>query len=314
MSYASSRIRTSNLFALLCLISFTAPAQIRTNLMAEAGTANLPSQRLGVDDLIAISVYDSPELTRTLRIETDGSIHLPLLKNGIPASGILPVQLESDIADALKSEQILVDPVVKVTVVEYHSRPIAVMGAVKKPVTFQSVGTVTLLDALARAEGLTETAGTEILVTRADQVERIPVKRLMKDADPSVNFLLHGGEEIRVPEAGKIFVVGNVKRPGAFPVRDTADESVLKMIALSEGLSPYASKMAYIYRRDDSGSKKEIPIELDKIMQRKSPDVTLQIDDLLYIPDNKTRRATMTALDRITMFGASTASGLLIWH
>ena len=111
---------------------------------------------------------------------------------------------------ALKSEQILVDPFVKVTVVEYHSRPISVMGAVHKPVTFQSIGKVTLLDALARAEGLTNEAGSEILFTRGGLVERIPLKTLMKDADPAVNYELHGGEEIRVPEAGKIFVVGNV--------------------------------------------------------------------------------------------------------
>ena len=158
--------------------------------MAEAGKANLPSQRLGVDDLLAVSVYDAPELTRTVRVETDGTIHLPLLKNGIAASGIFPGQLETSIVGELKSEQILVDPFVKVTVVEYHSRPIAVMGAVKRPVTFQSVGTVTVLDALARAEGLSETAGTEILLTRSEQVERIPVKRLMKDADPAVNYVL----------------------------------------------------------------------------------------------------------------------------
>jgi polysaccharide export outer membrane protein len=291
-----------------------AQPQLRTNLMTEAGVANLPAQRLGVDDLLAVSVYDAPEFTRTVRVETDGAIHLPLLKNGIPAAGIFPGQLESSLVDEFKSEQILVDPFVKVTVVEYHSRPIAVMGAVKKPVTFQAVGTVTLLDALARAEGLTETAGTEILLTRNGEVERIPVKRLMKDADPSLNYVLHGGEEIRVPEAGRIFVVGNVHKPGAFPVRDSADETVLKMIALSEGLSAYAAKTAYVYRKDESGTKKEIPVDLDKIMQRKSPDVTLQIDDLLYVPDNKSRRATMTAIDRITMFGASTASGLLIWH
>jgi polysaccharide biosynthesis/export protein len=304
-----------HLFFIAILASVcAAQVTIRPNLMTEAGTANLPSQRLGIDDLLAISVYDAPEFTRTVRVETDGAIHLPLLKNGIAAAGIFPGQLESSIVSEFKSEQILVDPFVKVTVVEYHSRPIAVMGAVKKPVTFQCVGKVTLLDALARAEGLSETAGTEILLTRADQVERIPVKRLIKDADPSLNYVLHGGEEIRVPEAGKIFVMGNVKKPGAFPVRDSADETVLKMIALSEGLSPYAAKVAYIYRKDEAGVKKEIPVELDKIMQRKSPDVTLQIDDLFYIPDNKSRRVTMTAIDRITMFGASTASGLLIWH
>ncbi len=296
------------------LLAGSAFAQFRPNLMEEAGKANLPAQKLGVDDLIAVSVYDAPELTRTVRVETDGTIHLPLLKNGIDASGIFPRQLETAIAEALKDEQILVDPVVKVTVAEYHSRPIAVMGAVRKPLTFQAVGVVTLLDALANAEGLTEVAGTEILLTRSDKTERIPVKRLIKDADPEVNYTLHGGEEIRVPEASKIFVVGNVKKPGAFPIRDGSEESVLKMIALAEGLMPYAAKIAYVYRRDESGVKTEIPIELDKIMQRKAPDVTLRVDDLLYIPDNKTRRATMTALDRIALFGASTGSGLLIWH
>jgi polysaccharide export outer membrane protein len=302
------------LFCIALVSIAAAQPQIRPNLMMEAGTANLPAQRLGVDDLLAISVYDAPEFTRTVRVETDGTIHLPMLPKGIAAAGIFPGQLESSIADALKSGQILVDPFVKVTVVEYHSRPIAVMGAVKMPVTFQCVGTVTLLDALARAQGLTETAGTEILLTRVDQVERIPVKRLMKDADPALNYVLHGGEEIRVPEAGKVFVVGNVHKPGAFPIRDSADETVLKMIALSEGLTPYSGKIAYIYRKDETGVKKEIPVELDKIMQRKSPDVALVVDDLLYIPDNKNRRVTMTAIDRITMFGASTASGILIWH
>jgi polysaccharide export outer membrane protein len=298
----------------LVLLSMAAFAQIRPNLMEDAGKTNLPAQRLGVDDLVAVSVYDAPELTRTARVEADGTIHLPLLKNGVAAAGIYPGQLETSIAEALKTEEILVDPVVKVTVVEYNSRPIAVMGAVKKPLTFQAVGMVTLLDALAHAEGLTNDAGTEILLTRGDSVERIPVKRLMKDADPAVNFVLHGGEEIRVPEAGKIFVVGNVHKPGAFPVRDAADNSVLKLVALSEGLLPYAGKLAYVYRRDGSGGKKEMPIELEKIMQRKSPDVPLEVDDLLYIPDNKNRRTTMTVIDRITSFGASTASGVLIWH
>jgi polysaccharide export outer membrane protein len=232
-----------------------------------------------------------------------------LLKEGVQAAGVLPRDLEANIAAALKAGQILVDPFVKVTVVEYHSRPISVMGAVHKPVTFQSIGKVTLLDALARAEGLTTDAGTEVLITRGTVVERISVKKLMKDADPALNYELHGGEEIRVPEAGKIFVVGNVKKPGAFPVRDASDNSVLRMVALSEGLLPFASKEAYIYR-----DKKEIPVELEKIMQRKAPDVVLETDDVFYVPDNKSRRTTFTVIDRITAFGSATASGLLIWH
>ena len=298
----------------ISLLAFAQTRPLQPSLMEDAGKENLPSQKLGVDDLVAVSVYDAPELTRTARVEEDGTIHLPLLKEGVQAAGLLPRQLETAIAVSLKLEQILVDPFVKVTVVEYHSRPISVMGAVHRPVTFQSVGKVTLLDALARAEGLTNDAGTEVLVTRGGLVSRIPLKKLMKDADPSVNYELHGGEEVRVPEAGKIFVVGNVRKPGAFAVRDATDNSVLRMVALSEGLLPFAAKEAYIYRRDEKGAKQEIPVALEKIMQRKSPDVNLESDDVFYVPDNKTRRTTFTVIDRITAFGAATASGLLIWH
>jgi polysaccharide export outer membrane protein len=185
---------------------------------------------------------------------------------------------------------------------------------VRKPVTFQADGVVTLLDALARAEGLTDDAGAEILVTQNDAVQHIAVKQLLNQADPGVNLRLTGNEEVRVPVAGKIFVLGNIHKPGAFPVRDPADNTVLKMVALSEGLMPFSMKIAYIVRRQEGEKPREIPIELSKIMERKSPDVPLEVGDILYVPDNKTRRSTMSIIDRVAGFGASTASGVLIWH
>jgi polysaccharide biosynthesis/export protein len=299
---------------LLCAVCVAAVAQVRPSLMEEVGKANLPALELHAGDLIAVSVYDAPELTRTIRVEPDGSIHLPLLAEGVKASGLMPRELEAELANALKSEEILVDPVVKITVVEYHSRPISVMGAVRKPVTFQADGAVTLLDALSRAEGFTDDAGPEILVTQNDQVRHIAVKALLSGADPALNLRLAGNEEVRVPEAGKIFVLGNIRKPGGFPVRDPADSTVLKMVALSEGLMPFSEKLAYIIRRQGGEQPQEIPIELAKIMERKSPDVPLEIGDILYVPDNKTRRSTMNILDRLAGFGASTASGVLIWH
>jgi polysaccharide export outer membrane protein len=281
--------------------------------MEDVGKSNLPQQTIGANDLIAVSVYDAPELTRTIRVESDGVISLPLLKSPVQAEGLLPKTLETVIADALKADEILVDPIVKVTIVEYYSRPISIAGAVRKPITFQAVGKVTLLEAIAKAEGLSADAGLEILVSQPDQlVRRVPVKALIDAADPETNIQLHGGEEIRVPEAGKIYVVGNVKKPGAFPVRDSADTSVLKVLALAEGLMPYAFRQAYIYRRDpDSVSKKEIPIELDKIMKRKSPDVPLEANDILYIPDNTGKRATMTALEKFFLTGSALGAALV---
>jgi len=288
-----------------------------------SGAGNLPLQKIGPNDLVALSVYQAPEFTRTVRVGAEGRLRLPMVKQTIRAEGLLPSELEAAVAEALIHEQILVDPVVTISIVEYHSRPISVAGAVKKPTTFQAIGAVTLLDALTRSEGLTQDAGPEILVTRRQPgpdgdlvslVQRIPVSGLIDAADPELNLRLYGGEEIRVPEAGRIFVVGNVKKPGSYPVKDASDTTVLKMLALSEGLAPFAGKQAYIYRREDgTGTKNEIAIELRHIMDRKAPDVPLQPQDILYIPDNRGRRISLTALERAIAFGTATASGVLIW-
>ena len=307
----------------MCLAAVYAPAGLEAQETAAPVTSNLPEQRIGSNDLIALSVYGAPEYNRTVRVSADGMIRLPMLKAPLRAQGKLPAELEELIGATLQSEQILVEPVVSVTMVEYHSRPISIAGAVKKPTTFQAVGAVTLLDALARAEGLSEAAGAEILVTRHQTgtdgetlalVQRIPVKGLIDAADAELNLSLHGGEEIRVPEVGRVFVVGNVRKPGAFIIQDTSESTVLKMLALSEGLMPFASKQAYIYRREGAnGGKNEIPLELNRILERKSPDVPLLPNDVLYIPDNHGRRVTMSAIDRILGFGSTTASGLLIY-
>ncbi|MCU1262029.1 MAG: polysaccharide export protein [Bryobacterales bacterium] len=282
-------------------------------------SANLQVQKIGANDLISISVYDCPELTRTYRIAANGQIHLPMLKARIDAAGLLPGELEEKIAAALDREQIMIRPVVTVTVAEYASRPISVAGAVKNPLKFQAVGNVTILDAIARAGGLSPDAGAEILLTGAKTAEgtaplvrRIQVKGLIDEADASLNVALAGGEEVRVPEAGKIFVVGNVKKPGAYSAGGKSDCTILKALAYAEGLAPFAFGTAYIYRQDDGG-KHNIPVELGRIMARKSPDITLLPNDILYIPDNVTRRHTVGALEKALGFGTSTASGLLIW-
>ena len=127
------------------------------------------------------------------------------------------------------------------------------------------------------------------------------------------NLRLSGGEEVRVPEAGKVFVVGNVKRPGAFTVEDGAETSILKMLALAEGLAPFAGKQAFIYRREASGSKNEIPIELSKIMERKAPDAPLLANDVLYIPDNRNKRLGLAILEKLLLFGGTAGATALIY-
>jgi len=285
-------------------------------------TANLPAQKIGPRDLIAIQVYDSPELTRTVRIGADGFVRLPMLKQKIKAEGLMPTDLEAVVATALQDEGIIVDPFVTITVAEYSSRPISVAGAVKMPLTFQASSPVTLLEAITRAGGLSSETGSEILISKTQPgpngeqtslIQRVPVKALIDAADPDANIRLTGGEEVRVPEAGKVFVVGNVKKPGAFAVQDGGETSVMKMLAVAEGLAPFAGKQAFIYRREGNGAKNEIPIELSKIMERKAPDATLLPNDVLYIPDNRNKRLGLATLERILMFGTTVGAGALIY-
>jgi polysaccharide export outer membrane protein len=298
-------------------------SQSRSPSAEPSVTGNLPAQKIGPNDLLSISVYGAPELTRTVRVSAEGFLRLPMLKQKVEAKGLMPSDLEEKIATALKAEEILVQPVVTVNIAEYHSRPISVAGAVKFPLTFQALGKTTLLEALTRAQGLTVDAGTEILVTRppltpggAPLVERIPVKGLIDAADPALNVMLEGGEEVRVPQIGRIFVVGNVKHPGAFKIEDGFGLTVLKALAMAEGLMPFSTKQVFVYRHSDSASpqaQQEVPIELRKILDRKLPDVALSANDILYIPDNRSARMTMTTIDRAIGFASSTASGLLIY-
>jgi polysaccharide biosynthesis/export protein len=284
---------------------------------------NLPAQKIGPNDLLSISVYGAPELTRTVRVSAEGYLRLPMLKQKVEAKGQMPSDLEEAIATALSAEQILVDPVVTVTIAEYHSRPISVAGAVKLPITFQAVGKTTLLEALTRAQGLSTDAGTEIVVTRPAltpggmvRVERIPLKGLIDAADPALNVTLEGGEEVRVPQIGRVFVVGNVKHPGAFKIEDGFGLTVLKALAMAEGLTPFSTKEAYIYRHSDPSSpdaQQEVAIDLRKILDRKVPDVALSANDIFYIPDNRSARVAMTTIERAVGFMSNTASGVLIY-
>ena len=88
----------------------------------------------------------------------------------------------------------------------------------------------------------------------------------------------------------------------------------LKALAMSEGLLPYATADAYIYRREAMGNRNEIPIPLKRIIQRKSPDVPLLADDVLYIPDHAGKRAVAKTIQTLTSFGVGTLSGILVWH
>jgi polysaccharide biosynthesis/export protein len=313
VSYA--RMKTLRFVLFISILAVTAAAQDRLPPLAPQTGANLPARPFGPNDLLSITVYGAPEFSRTVRVSTEGKIRLPMLPQAIEVNGTMPPQAEDRIAAALEAADVLIAPSVTVTVAEYYSRPVSVAGAVRRPLTFLIYEKITLLEALTRAEGLSADAGSEILVTQHGVTRRIPVKGLIDSADPDLNLPLEGGEEVRIPEVGRVFVVGNVHKPGAFRVENGSGMTVIKALALSEGLAPFAAKEAYIYRREDqnaAAAPKETVVELRRILDRKSPDMELTANDILYIPDNRRARATASAIEKAIAFAAGTASGALI--
>ena len=270
------------------------------------------AQEVGIRDLLRVTIQGAPEWSGPIRIGEEGTVRRAMLDQPLAVTGMTVAEIESKIADAYLKAELLRAPVVRVVLEEVQSRPVVVSGAVRAPLVFQAIRPCTLLEALSRAGGLAPEAGPEILLTAGGLTKRIPVREVL-DGDDHAGILLQGGEEIRVPAAGKITVAGSVKNPGAILFDRSGALSVMQALAQSGGLMPYAAKEAYLYRGED-GSRKEIPVPLEKILARKAEDLALAVGDILYIPDSSGKRVTAQTIERILSFGAGAGTGLLIYR
>jgi polysaccharide export outer membrane protein len=303
------------------LLSFTTAAQRVSSppppfpaTPVAAGAANLPFQPIGISDLVRISVSDSPELSQSFRVDRQGKLNLPLLRAPLQAEGLMPDALRDEIASALRAQHMLVNPIVDVSVVEYRSRDVTIAGAVKTPTTIQELGNLRVLGALSLAGGLLPEAGPEIIVEQANGAsQRLSVRELFDGLHPELNIPIVAGAQIRVPEGERVFVVGDVKRPGAFPFVNMQDTTVLQLLALSGGLDSFSRNKAYIYRAmPGTPQKQEIEVPLRRILNRKSADVRLAANDILYIPINGKLKASASVVNHVSGIG-NTAVSAAIW-
>ncbi len=302
---------------------------------------DLPSPgdyRIGPNDELAINVLDAPDLCNAYRVAADGKISIPLLGT-IKAAGLTPRELEL-VLQALLRRTYMKDPRVAVTVVEMQSHSVSVLGAVKTPGVFQIRGTKTLLEMLSMAGGLAPDAGDAVLVMRGgsadfahnknDQIQtvkagavhvadgnsegalsadktnnentiKVSLKRLLDTGNPEYNVLVYPGDIVKVKTAGFVYVVGDVNRPGGFPVQDNEHMTVLQAIALGSGLAQDAAKdKARIIRVAQNGEQVELPIRLSKILSGKSPDLPLRPKDILFIPKSGAKSAGRSLVHTFT--------------
>lgn len=294
-------------------------SQTESPYPSDLWSVSLGEEPLGPGDMVYITVTGAPEFTRSYRVTQSGSIVLPLSNTQVHVAGLTPFETAGVVARSLMEAKLFVTPIVSVVALDYRSRRVSVVGAVRNPTVFEVLGPTRLLDAIAKAQGISPEAGPMLVISRnidggADQLQSIPIVDLLSGKDPDLNVVLRGREEIRIPEAPKLFVVGNVKSPGVFPLNEVGGTTVLKALALSQGVLPFTTKDAYIYRKTPGQvERQEILVPLRQILHRSSPDIDLIANDILYIPENAKLHMSASVLDKIANFGTSTVSGLIVF-
>lgn len=248
---------------------------------------------LGPDDLLQVDVFGAPELSGEHRVSADGDIALSLL-GPVEAEGLSPRGLENRLEERL-GEKYMKDPHVTVQVTEMQSHGVSVVGAVNAPGVYQVSGRTTLLDVLARAEGLGENAGGSVVVAPGDlpsegaadsaASRRVDLEELLADGDLSLNVPVRAGDVVKVPEAGRVYVTGQVQEPGGFPVRNRESMTALQALSLGGGLTGTAdANDSYIIRVDESGQRRDISVDLEEVIQRETEDPKLLAGDVLFVP------------------------------
>jgi polysaccharide biosynthesis/export protein len=288
------------------------------------------------DDLLDISVFDVPEMSRRYRVSPNGAISFPLVEAPIAAAGFTPDQLSSAIRERLRADGLVKDPEVTVEVADSRLHSVVVAGAVKKPQIYPVFGKTTLLDVLAQAEGLADDAGNVAVVARGSvglhaanddrqqgpqepqDVDANPIqvdlKRLMETNDPQLNLELYPGDRVTVQRAGVVYVVGAVNRPGGFVLTSEHQPmTVLKALALAEDLKPTAlGNKALIIPPKTPGSGKPggLPVRVKDILSGRAADQPLHASEILFVPDSNGQRAVRRAAEA----AVQAATGVIIWR
>lgn len=281
---------------------------------------------LGTDDQITIRALNVPDISdKATRIDAEGYIKLPMVGR-VRAAGLTVQQLEAKLIERLKVY--LQEPDVVVSVAEFHSQPLSIVGEVNTPGVHQIQGTKTLIEILALAGGLRPEAGPVVRITRRLDYGRIPLPGAADDAtgkfsqaevnlpsllggkSPESNIVIRPQDVISVPRSEIVYVLGEIGKAGPLPLHDGQTISVLQAISASGGLMKTAAVSNVKILRPIMGGPKraELTIDVKKMLAGKANDLPLLAGDILIVPSSTGRKAAMRALESAIQAGTLIAT------
>jgi polysaccharide biosynthesis/export protein len=248
-------------------------------LLHPAVHAQVNNYIVGPQDVLAITLFDQQDLSGKYTVEADGTFTFPLIGR-VKAGGMSLRDVEQALRTQL-SDGFFKNPQVSVSVEQYRSQRIFVVGEVRAPGPYPLVGDMTLIEALARAGSTTEHAAGEALIVRSsdgsrstgpvlpDQkngadVIRVDIKAL-QSGRLSENAILRDGDTIFVPRAELVYVFGHVHSPGAYTLQSGV--TVLQALSLAGGVTDRGAMGRIRIARLLEGKRTELRVKLDDIVQ-----------------------------------------------
>jgi polysaccharide biosynthesis/export protein len=249
---------------------------------------------IGPGDQLHVQVFDTPELEEVARVNDKGE--LPLIMGGnVKVVSLTPSEAAAAIEKALIDAKIMFQPRVLVSIEEYATQSVSVTGQIAKPGSYQIPTPRSVTDVLTLAGGLTDLADRHVTIERARDGSQ---ETYFVSNDPQElakhTKLVYPGDRILVPKTGIVYVLGDVGRPGGYPMSNNdAKLTVLQAVAMAGGTAPNAAPGgSRLIRRTPDGYE-NLALPLSAMQKGKKPDEQMQANDIIYVPFSYLRNAAL---------------------
>ncbi len=273
---------------------------------------NAPLIQIGAGDLINVIVFETPELSTSVRVNQNGEANLPVL-GMVQLAGLSANDASRVIETAYKTHGLLLDPHVSVFVAEYASQGASVMGEVRAPGVYPTLGSRRLMDMLSLAGGVAPTAGkVASIIHHGDPTH--PIQIALQPTPASLhaqeNPVIEPGDTIVVAKSGVVYVIGDVLRPGGILVDNNERLSVIEALSLAGGMNKTAAlSKTKIVRKLPTG-REEVDLDLKHVLYGKQADVLISDGDILFVPSSVGKTVLYRGIE--AAIGLSTSYALFV--
>jgi polysaccharide export outer membrane protein len=268
-------------------------------------TESLP---IGPGDLVEVQVLEAPELAQRARVTDAGDISL-LLGGSVHVTGLTPAEASAEIVKALVNGHYMLHPHVNLLVEQYATQNVTISGQVVHPGSYATGTPRSLLDVLALAGGVTNLADRRITIEHHGTKQEVDYLLSNKSALAlNNNPMVLPGDIVVVPTIDVVYVLGDVMKPGGYPMATNDGKlSLMEAIGLAGSQLPNAvPSSTHLIRKRPDGSYADMSINLSKMEKGKINDIQLQPDDIVYVPFSYLRNMGASLGGMITAAASAT--------